>query len=395
MAEEAKSGAELIKEKSNYLRGTLAEELCQPTDHFSKDNVNLTKFHGFYEQDNRDTRQEREKSGLGKEYSFMVRTKLPAGRLTAQQYLVIDELATKYGNNTMRITTRQGIQLHGVLKKNLKTTIRSVNNVLITTLGACGDVVRNVMGCPAPTDDRTHGQVWRYAKEVSDHFLSQSGAYHEIWLNGDRLKFSNPENPEPVYGKYYLPRKFKIAISFPHDNCVDLYTNDLGIVPELKDSALVGFNVLVGGGLGFTFGQTKTHPLLAQALCFVKPEDLVKVCEAIVLVQRDFGDRKDRKHARMKYVIESWGIEKFAKEVEKRFGKKLEKAHDIQWNDPDFHLGWHKQDAQKWFIGLSIENGRVKDEGAMRLKSGLKAIVERFHPEVKIGIIPLNVVRLF
>ncbi|MBI3316506.1 MAG: NADPH-dependent assimilatory sulfite reductase hemoprotein subunit, partial [Candidatus Omnitrophica bacterium] len=298
-------------------------------------------------------------------------------------YLNHDDLADRYGNHTLRITTRQGIQFHGVLKKNLKAVIRGIHSKLGTTSGACGDVVRNVMACPAPLQDRKRMEVFRYAQAVSDQFLSQAGAYYEIWLNGEKVKSpSTGEKSEPIYGKTYLPRKFKIAMAFPDDNCTDIYSNDIGIVPEIGKETLKGFNILVGGGFGMTHGIKGTYPRLADPLCFVKPEELLEITKAIVLTQRDFGDRTDRKHARMKYLIAEKGLDWFRAEVEKRFGKKTEPCRLIHWQGIENHLGWHSEGNGKWFLGLAVENGRVKDEGSFKLKTGLRKAIEKFHPEV-------------
>ncbi|MBI3999068.1 MAG: NADPH-dependent assimilatory sulfite reductase hemoprotein subunit, partial [Candidatus Omnitrophica bacterium] len=305
---------ERIKEDSRYLRGTIKEELAQDSTHFSKDNVQLLKAHGAYQQDDRDVRNKRRKEGLEPLYTLMVRSKIPGGRLTPEQYLAHDELADCYGDHTLRITTRQGFQFYSVFKKNLKAVIRGINEKLGTTLGACGDNVRNVLGCPAPSEDRAKLKVYEYAKAISDQFLAKTSAYHEIWLNGEKIEDESRKKPasgsgeeevEPIYGKTYLPRKFKIALAFPEDNCVDVYTNDIGIVPEIKDEAgmrhasslLTGFNILVGGGLGMSHGSKDTFPRLADPLCFVAPDEILGITKAILLVQRDYGDRKSRKHA--------------------------------------------------------------------------------------------------
>ncbi len=372
---------ERIKEDSRYLQGTIKEELASEASHFVKDTSQLLKAHGTYQQDDRDIRKERRKKGLEPLYTMMVRSKVPGGRLTAEQYLVHDELADLYGNHSLRITTRQGFQFHSVFKKNLRSVIRGINQKIGTTLGACGDNVRNVLGCPAPSEDRVKLKVYEYAKAISDQFLAKSGTYHEIWLNGEKvedLSKKKPEEIEPIYGKTYLPRKFKIALAFPEDNCVDVYTNDVGIVPEITNDQLTGFNVLVGGGLGMSHGAKDTFPRLADPLCFVSPNEILDITKAIVLVQRDFGDRKSRKHARMKYLIQDRGLPWFQAEVEKRFGNKLNPAHQISWKGFEDHLGWQTQGNGLWYFGISIENGRIKDEDTLRLKSGLQTIVKRF-----------------
>ncbi len=387
------SPVETTKAESNYMRGALKESLAEETTHFSKKGEgDLLKMHGTYQQDDRDRRQDLLKEKKEPAYSMMVRSKVPGGKLTWGQYLVHDELADRYGNGTLRITTRQGFQFHGVLKKNLKAVIRGIHEKLGTTLGACGDNVRNVMTCPAPFSDRKKIEVYSYAKAVSDQFLAKSGAYYEIWMNGEKIKnaeSSSPTDPEPIYGKTYLPRKFKIAIAFPEDNCTDIYTNDIGIVPEIKNGGLAGFNILVGGGFGMTHGVATTYPRLASPFCFV-PVDvgvdghtpLLEITKAIVLVQRDFGNRSDRKRARMKYLIDERGLDWFRSEVEKRFGEKTEPMHPIHWKEIDHHLGWHEEGGGRWFYGFSVENGRVKDEGTFRLKSGFRTLIEKYHPDV-------------
>ncbi len=376
---------ERIKEDSIYLRGTIKEELASPSTHFVKDSTHLLKSHGTYQQDDRDVRNQRRKAGQEPLYSMMVRTKNPGGYVSPEQYLSFDELADQFGNQSLRITTRQGFQFHSVFKKNLKSVIKTVNEKLATTLGACGDNVRNVLGCPAPSTDRHKLKVYEYTKAISDQFLSKSGTYHEIWLNGEKvedLTKKKPEEVEPIYGKFYLPRKFKIALAFPEDNCVDVFTNDIGIVPEIKNGEVSGFNILVGGGLGMSHGAKDTFPRLADPLCFVKPNEVLDITKAIVLVQRDFGDRKSRKHARMKYLIHDRGLTWFQTEVEKRFGKKLEAAHPIKWKGFENHLGWNEQGDGLWYFGVSIENGRIKDDGKNRLKTGLREAVKRFKTPV-------------
>ncbi len=388
LPEESKklSLAEAVKEKSNYLRGTIKESLEKAATHFSKDEIQLLKSHGTYEQDDRDLRQKLLAEKKEPAYSMMVRLKIPGGKLTPDQYLVYDDLSARYGNNTLRITTRQGFQFHGVLKKNVKTVIAGVNQCLGTTLGACGDNVRNVTACPAPFSDRKKYEVLQYAKAVSDQFMSRSGAYHEIWLDGEKLPhLPAPTGDEPIYGKTYLPRKFKIALAFPDDNCVDVYSNDIGIVPEIEKDKLNGFNILVGGGFGMTHGIASTYPRLATPLCFVNPQDLLDLTKSIVLVQRDYGNRSDRKRARMKYLIDEKGLPWFSAEVEKRFGKKTEPAHPIGWKGIENHLGWRRGADGKWFLGLFIENGRIKDEGSYRLKTGLRAVIRKYRPDLHLS----------
>lgn len=375
---------ETQKENSRFLRGTIKDTLAASVSHFNGEESALLKTHGTYQQDDRDLRQKLAAEKKEPAYSMMVRSKIPGGKLTAEQYLVHDKLADQYGNHTMRLTTRQGIQFHGVLKKNMKAVIRGINEKLGTTMGACGDVVRNVMACPAPFSDRLKLQITEYAEKISDAFLSRGGAYQEIWLDGEKMHLPEATGDEPVYGKTYLPRKFKIAFAFPDDNCIDIYSNDLGIVPEIQNGSLAGFNILVGGGFGMTHGVASTYPRVASPLCFVKPDDLIDICKAVILTQRDHGDRTDRKHARLKYTIDSKGLDWFRGEVETRFGKKTEAPHAIHWKCIENHLGWNQGANGKWFLGLYVENGRIKDEGKFRLKSALRDLASKYKPEIYI-----------
>ncbi len=370
------------KLNSRQLRGTLKESLASDGSHFTNDETALLKFHGTYQQDDRDIRQALLKEKKEPAYSMMVRSKIPGGVMSSEQYLAHDELSEKYGNKTLRITTRQGFQFHGVLKKNMRVVISGVNKKLITTSGACGDIVRNVMAWPAPSFEPWQAEVHRYAKMLSDQFLSKSGAYHEIWLNDEKVELPKAPEPEPIYGATYLPRKFKIGLSGPVDNVVDVYTHDLGIVPEVEGDKLTGFNILVGGGFGTTHGVKTTYPRLATPLCFVPPADLAEICKAIVLVQRDYGNRQDRKNARLKYLLDARGLDWFRGEVEKRFGKKTTPPHAIKLKTMDFYHGWRRELRGTWSFGLFIENGRIKDEGAFKLKTAVREICRQCKPVI-------------
>ena len=379
------SRVETEKENSRYLRGTVREQLVQDAARFDDSVQNILKFHGIYEQDDRDLRQTLTREGKEKHYIFMIRTKIPGGKITAEQYLKMDKLADQYANGTLRITTRQDIQFHGVIKRNLKATISALNRQLITTLGACGDIERNVVTCPAPFPDRGKAQVQEYARKISDHLLPKTKAYHEIWLDGDKVYSDEKEaEVEPLYGKTYLPRKFKTSIAFPGDNCVDIYAHDIGLVASLEGDELAGFNVLVGGGLGMTHRRPETHPILAKPLGYVKKDDILSVVEAIVKVQRDFGNRENRMRARMKYLIEEKGIEWFYQEVRRHTGFDLEKARDMVWRETPDHLGWHEMGDGNLFCGVFVENGRIQDRDDVRLKSGFRKIVETFKPEIRL-----------
>jgi sulfite reductase (ferredoxin) len=381
-------GVEGIKESSGQLRGTIALELVSNTEHFSDQNKQLLKFHGTYQQDDRDARKNRRNESGGKEYIFMVRCKIPGGRLTAQQYLTVDDLAGAYGNETLRFTSRQGIQLHGVLKSHLKETIAGINQCLLTTLGACGDVERNVMCCPAPHNQNgIRAWLQETASALAEHLAPRTGAYHEIWLDGERVEpgvKSQEEESEPLYGKVYLPRKFKTGLALPDDNCIDIYGQDLGLLAIVEDDVIVGYNVLVGGGMGMTHGNTNTFPMLARPICYVPADQVLSAAEAVVKLFRDHGNRADRKRARIKYLVHDWGIDEFRRVLGHYFGRELPPARPAEVSGYNPHHGWHPQGDGKWFYGISIENGRVKDDGIRRLRSGLRAIIERFQPNLRI-----------
>ena len=388
MSEENKpSKIELIKDASRQLRGSIAEELCSSVDHVEEDTTQLLKTHGTYQQDDRDRRHDKNPDGTpkGKAYSFMVRSRIPGGKVTAAQFLAQLDMCDEFGNGTLRITTRQGFQLHGVLKENLKKTIRRINDIHLSTLAACGDVNRNVMSCPAPIyDNPIRAEMQRMADVVAMHFAPKTTAYHEIWLTDDEGNKTDAtefqEVEEPIYGKHYLPRKFKMAFALPEDNCVEIYSNDMGFLTIHENGKIIGYNVLVGGGMGMTPSAKKTFPAVAKRMAFVPPEQLIQVAEAVVKVQRDFGNRSDRKQARLKYLINNWGLEKFKEKVEEYCGLKLAEPHPADVHGVDDHVGWHAQgDAKKqWFLGINIENGRIKDEGNLRIKTGLRAILQKY-----------------
>src|SRR5947209_11165399 len=339
------SKVERIKIESNNLRGHIREELDQDTSHFSEDQVQLIKFHGMYQQEDRDARQKRKAAGSEKAYQFMLRSRIPGGMVTAEQYLTEDDLAGRYANGTLRITTRQGFQLHGIIKGDLHSTIHTINEALLSTLAACGDVNRNVMACPAPAANQAQTKIDEVAHQIATHLAPRSGAYHEIWVDGEQIDtIETPQDVEPIYGPTYLPRKFKIGIAYPGDNCVDIYTQDIGLVAYLEGESLAGFTILIGGGMGMTHGKAETYPRLGTPLCDVTVEEALPVVETIVTVQRDFGDRQNRKHARMKYLVEERGIEWFLAEVERRLGYTLQEPRPVILHDVEDHLGWHRQD---------------------------------------------------
>lgn len=386
MSDAAKlSKVELLKEASHQLRGTLAEELRNDKPEFSDDAATLLKHHGSYLQDDRDSRKAKGEDGkaLGKQYSCMVRTRIPGGRVTAAQFLAELDLCEQLANGTLRITSRQGFQLHGVLKRDLKASIRAINDIKLTTFAACGDVNRNVMACPAPyKNNPVYDQIQTLSQELAEHFRPKTTSYFDLWLKDDDGNEIDATDfrpvDEPIYGPRYLPRKFKMAIGLPEDNCVDLYTQDLGLLAIVERDQIVGYNVLVGGGMGRTPSAEKTFPALAKRMAFVTPQQVIAVCEAIVKVQRDFGNREDRKRARLKYVIADWGIEKFKAMVEQYYGSGLPDPHPADVTGVDDHIGWHEQGDGKLFLGINIENGRIKDEGALRIKAGLRAILHKY-----------------
>lgn len=385
------SKVELLKESSQQLRGTLAEELLNDRPEFSDDAATLLKHHGSYLQDDRDTRRAKGEDGKakGKQYSCMVRTAIPGGRLTAQQLLAELDLCELLANGTLRITSRQGLQLHGVLKSNLKASLREINRIKLTTFAACGDVNRNVMACPAPfRNDAVRAGLQEMAAQLALHFRPKTTSYFDIWLKDEdgveqEVGEFQPVD-EPIYGPRYLPRKFKMGVGLPEDNCVDLYTQDLGLLAIVENGQIIGWNVLAGGGMGRTPSAEKTFPALAKRLCFATPEQVIAVCEAIVKVQRDFGNREDRKRARLKYLISDWGVAKFRETVEQYFGGPLADPHPADVTGVDDHLGWHEQGDGRLFLGINVENGRIKDEGSLRLKAGLRAILGRFGMEVRL-----------
>ncbi len=385
------SAVEQQKAASRFLRGTLAEELAdERLDHLNDVNKGLLKFHGSYQQEDRDARKTRDKAGVGKVYFFMVRLKLPGGRLTAEQYLAMDELCGRYANGTLRITTRQSFQLHGVLKANLKKTIATINEVLLSTLGACGDITRNVICCPAPLPDAARAMLQRDCQAVAMALTPQAArhSYYEIWLNGRPLE-GVAADAEPLYGPTYLPRKFKIGFALPHDNCTDLLAQCVGFL-AITDNGQphgqpIGYNLYCGGGQGQTNSRPDTAPLLAQPIGFIEPSEVVAAAEAVARLYRDHGNRSDRKRARLKYVVHDWGVERF-REIFYRdyFRHPYRPPVDAPITNLDLHHGWHGMGGDRWFLGLSVENGRIKDDGPLRMRSGLRAIVERFRCEVRL-----------
>lgn len=373
------SDVEDIKRRSNYLRGSLVETLeDRITASIPEDDNRLMKFHGSYMQDDRDLRNERHKQKLEPAYQFMLRVRAAGGVVTPEQWLMMDRVAQKYANGTIRLTTRQSFQLHGVLKWNMKSTIKEVNEAMLSTLAACGDVNRNVMCNPNPDQSEIHSEVYEWARMLSSHLDPRSRAYHEIWLDGEKIVDStqNGEEQEPIYGPVYLPRKFKIGMAVPPSNDVDVYSQDLGFIAIVEDGKLKGFNVSVGGGMGMTHGDPLTYPQVGKVIGFCKPEQIVDLAEKTVTIQRDYGDRAVRKHARFKYTIDDRGIDWFVNELTSRLGWKLEEAKPFHFDHNGDRYGWVKGSNGKWHFTLFIQNGRVKDDADYLLMTGLREIAQ-------------------
>ncbi|GIO60692.1 MULTISPECIES: assimilatory sulfite reductase (NADPH) hemoprotein subunit [Paenibacillus] len=373
------SDVEDIKRRSNYLRGNLVETLKDPiTGSIPEDDNRLMKHHGSYMQDDRDLRNERQKQKLEPAYQFMLRVRASGGVVTPQQWLMMDRISQKYGNGTIRLTTRQSFQLHGVLKWNLKNTIREVNESLLSTLAACGDVNRNVMCNPNPYESEIHSEVYDWARKLSAHLDPRSRAYYEIWLDEEKVVDSHDHDveQEPIYGPVYLPRKFKIGMAIPPSNDVDVFSQDLGLIAIVEDGRLAGFNVSVGGGMGMTHGDPATYPQVGQVIGFCTPEQVIDLAEKTVTIQRDYGDRSVRKHARFKYTIDDRGIDWFIQELTARLGWELEPARPFHFESNGDRYGWVKGSNGKWHLTLFIQNGRIKDEEGYELMTGLREIAK-------------------
>ncbi len=402
LTERKVSKLEGIKERSQFLREPVATELMQDTTHFTEEGIQILKFHGSYQQDNRDNRVR----GQEKDYSMMLRLRNPGGYISPDLYLTLDSISDKYGNSTLRATTRQAFQLHGILKKNLKATLADIIRSLGSTLGACGDVSRNVMAPPAPYKNKPEYVLARkYATNIADLLTPQTPAYYEIWLDGEKavtteedpavvaaregrvgsVKTDHGQSIEAIYGTQYMPRKFKCAVTVPGDNSVDVYTQDVTLVVITDENhELQGFNVMAGGGMGRTHNKEETFARIADHVGYVDKADVYDLVKAIVFTQRDYGERFNRRLSRMKYLVHRWGLPKFIAEVETRLGKKLEPYRELpEWKFEDY-LGWHEQGDGKLFVGVHIRNGRVHDQGTLRNKTALKEIVERFRVSMRV-----------
>jgi sulfite reductase (NADPH) hemoprotein beta-component len=370
------SPVEKIKAESNFLRGTIVSSLADPaTGGLAEADTQLIKLHGSYQQDDRDIREARRARKLEPAYSFMIRTRLPGGVCTPKQWLALDELATRYANGSLRLTTRQAFQLHGVLKGNLKATIAAMNAVLIDTIAACGDVNRNVLVSANPPSSALHACVYDWAVKLSEDLLPRTRAYHEIWLDGQPV--AGGEEQEPIYGPTYLPRKFKTAFVIPAINDVDVFAQDLGFIALASSSdpaVLAGFNVTAGGGLGVTHGDVATYPRLADTLGFIRPQDLLAVAQAVVTTQRDHGDRSNRKHARLKYTIETLGLDAFRREVERRAGIRFDPGRPVSFTTHGDRFGWAEDLDKSWSLTLRIPAGRIADHEGQPWRTGMRAI---------------------
>ena len=373
------SDFERIKANSNYLRGTIAEGLADPvTGAISDDDNKVLKFHGSYLQDDRDLREERRQQKLEPAYAFMLRARLPGGVVTPAQWLVFDRIASEYANGTLRITTRQTFQWHGIIKHKLKPTIAAIHHALASTIAACGDVVRNVVSTANPIESAAHGEAYAWAVRLSDELAPRTRAYHEIWLDGVKLDSEEPAaaEQEPLYGATYLPRKFKIGLAIPPLNDVDVFSQDLGLIAIIEDGALRGFNVAIGGGMGATHGDPTTYPRLGSVIGFVTPEELFTVAETIVGIQRDWGNRSERKHARLKYTLDHRGLDTFKAELESRVGFALQAARAYRFEHNGDRYGWVQGHDGHWHLTLHIESGRLADVGTHRWLSGLRELAK-------------------
>lgn len=387
--DKALSSAEQAKIDAHYLRGSIATELETAEEVFSKPATSVLKFHGIYQQDDRDLR----KAGV-KQFTAMVRVGVPGGVLTPEQYLTLDRLAD-LGDGSLRITTRQDIQYHYVPKARLRELMRGLNESFLTTLAACGDVVRNVISCPAPFESDQRRELFPVIQFLSRSLKPKSTAYYDIWVDGERVASAEEANEaevEPLYGATYLPRKFKVGFAFPGDNTTDIYANDVGVVPHYSDGQLTGFTILAGGGMGQSAGVKTSHPRLADPICSIGPsaEELLEIVSAIVTIHRDFGNRNNRKLARLKYVMDEWGVARFKQELQQRVGRELAPPKPLSWNRSTDYLGWHRQGVDAagkplWFVGIPVIAGRVRDFADGRsIRSGLRKVVEQYRPGVRL-----------
>ncbi|KAB2495317.1 assimilatory sulfite reductase (NADPH) hemoprotein subunit [Priestia endophytica] len=372
------SDVEEIKERSDYLRGTLKETMLDRiSSGISDDDNRLMKFHGSYLQDDRDLRNERQKQKLEPAYQFMLRVRTPGGVSTPEQWLVMDDLSEQYGNGTLKLSTRQAFQMHGILKWNMKTTIQKIHASLLDTIAACGDVNRNVMANPNPYQSEVHAEVYEWSKKLSDYLLPRTRAYHEIWLDEEKVAGTpEGEEVEPMYGALYLPRKFKIGITVPPSNDIDVFSQDLGFIAIVEDGELIGFNVAIGGGMGMTHGDKATYPQLAKVIGFCTPDQVLDVAEKVITIQRDYGNRSVRKNARFKYTVDRLGLETVTEELYDRLGFRLQEAKPYHFDHNGDRYGWTQGINGNWHYTLFVEGGRVGDFEDYKMKTGLREIAK-------------------
>lgn len=371
------SDVERIKKESDYLRGTLKEVMLDRISAGIPDDDNrLMKHHGSYLQDDRDLRNERQKQKLEPAYQFMLRVRMPGGVSTPEQWLVMDDLSQKYGNGTLKLTTRETFQMHGILKWNMKKTIQTIHSALLDTIAACGDVNRNVMCASNPYQSEIHSEVYEWSKKLSDDLLPRTRAYHEIWLDEERVAGTPEEEVEPMYGPLYLPRKFKIGIAVPPSNDIDVFSQDLGFIAIVEDGKLIGFNVAIGGGMGMTHGDTATYPQLAKVIGFCRPDQMYDVAEKTITIQRDYGNRSVRKNARFKYTVDRLGLENVKEELENRLGWSLDEAKPYHFDHNGDRYGWVEGIEDKWHFTLFVEGGRITDYDDYKLMTGLREIAK-------------------
>ncbi|MGA2032232.1 MAG: NADPH-dependent assimilatory sulfite reductase hemoprotein subunit [Thermoguttaceae bacterium] len=379
------SPKEALKAESHGLRGRIVEELAEPTDRFSDATAQLLRHHGIYQQDDRDRRRHlgSHTARTARVYSLMARVAVPGGRLSSEQLLAQLDIGDEFGNGALRITTRQALEIYGIAKRNIREVVRRVNGSGLSTLGASGDAARNVMCCPAPYwGDPVHGQMQWLAHRLADELRPHVPAYREIWLDGAGSAQADGTDNDRLYGRAYLPHKLKIAVGLPGDNCVGVYSQDIGLLAMCEDFRIVGYNVFVGGGMGMTPGNEQTFAAMARHMALVGPEQVIDVVKAVLAVFRDHGDRSNRKRARLKYLLADWGMEKFKNRVEAVLGYPLAALHSGEVWDIDDHLGWHEQGDGRWFFGVYVETGRLVDRHGLRLKSALREVCRKYQPQI-------------
>lgn len=383
MTDKKLSEVEHIKLNSNYLRGTLVESLKDKlTGAIAPDDTQLTKFHGFYQQDDRELRAERKRAKLEPHYQFMVRLRLPGGVLTPEQWLALDDAAHTHGEGTMRLTTRQTFQFHGILKEQLKPFMQAVDCCGLDSRGGCGDDVRNVIANANPDESALHAEIHDWANQISQHFLWKSRAYDELWLDAPP---SDKPDDEPFFGKAYMPRKFKFGLALPPHNDCDVFVNDVGLIAIVEDDELVGFNVAAGGGGGMSHGNTKTYPRLGTVIGYCDKAQVMAVCEKLASIQRDFGDRCDRTHARFKYTIDDRGIDWLVEELTERLGWSLQEQRPYEFTSNGDRLGWVQSDNGNAHATLYVENGRVADfDSGYKLMTGFRELAKVHTGEFRI-----------